>query len=156
MTVASIPSSVFRPPKPVPHEGPIGVLRMIMTLRRNPLEVWSRAHYEQPILIGHSVLGERAVVSEPAAVRRIFLDNAANYRKDALQLRVLGPGLGKACSPSTARNGALSAARSRHCSRRARSSASRRRCIASPPPRPSGWRPGARAASSTSRQKWRA
>jgi cytochrome P450 len=95
MTVASIPSSAFRPPKPVPHDGPIGVLRMIMALRRNPLEIWSKAHYEQPILMGRTILGERAVVNEPAAVRRIFLDNVANYRKDALQLRVLGPGLGK-------------------------------------------------------------
>ena len=37
----------------------------------------------------------RAVVSDPPAVRRVFLDNVANYRKDALQLRVLRPGLGK-------------------------------------------------------------
>src|SRR5258708_822073 len=95
MTLASIPSSAFRPPKPVPHEAPIGAFRMIMTLRRNPLEVWSKAHYEQPILMGRTILGDRAVVSEPAAVRRIFLDNAANYRKDALQLRVLAPGLGQ-------------------------------------------------------------
>jgi cytochrome P450 len=95
MTVASIPSAAFRPPKPTPHDGPIGVLRMILALRRNPLEIWSKAHYEQPILIGRTILGERAVVSEPAAVRRVFLDNVANYRKDALQLRVLGPGLGK-------------------------------------------------------------
>ncbi|HEX3495600.1 MAG TPA: cytochrome P450, partial [Methylocella sp.] len=29
-----------------------------------------------------------------AAVRRVFLDNAANYRKDDLQLRILRPGLG--------------------------------------------------------------
>jgi cytochrome P450 len=95
MTLASIPSSAFRPPKPIPHEAPIGVFRMVMTLRRNPLEVWSKAHYEQPILMGRTILGDRAVVSEPAAVRRVFLDNVANYRKDALQLRVLGPGLGK-------------------------------------------------------------
>jgi cytochrome P450 len=95
MTVASIPSAVFRPPKPVPHDGPIGVLQMILALRRNPLEIWSKAHYELPILMGRTILGDRAVVSEPAAVRRIFLDNVANYRKDALQLRVLGPGLGK-------------------------------------------------------------
>jgi cytochrome P450 len=96
MTVAAFPSAaVFRPPRPIPHDQPIGVLRTILALRRNPLEVWSRAHYEQPILIGRSILGERAVVNEPAAVRRIFLDNAANYRKDALQLRVLAPGLGK-------------------------------------------------------------
>jgi len=95
MTVASIPSAAFRPPKPEPHAGPIGALQMILTLRRNPLEIWSKAHYELPILMGRTILGERAVVSEPAAVRRIFLDNVANYRKDALQLRVLGPGLGK-------------------------------------------------------------
>ncbi|MGO8833495.1 MAG: cytochrome P450 [Roseiarcus sp.] len=95
MTAKSIPSAVFRPPRPTPHEQPIGVLQTILTLRRNPLEIWSRAHYEQPILIGRSILGERAVVNEPAAVRRIFLDNVANYRKDALQLRVLAPGLGK-------------------------------------------------------------
>ena len=34
------------------------------------------------------------MVSDPAAVRRVFLDNVANYRKDAVQLRVLRPGLG--------------------------------------------------------------
>jgi cytochrome P450 len=95
MTLASIAAPVFRPPAPEPHDGPIGMLQMILTLRRNPLEIWSKAHYEKPILMGRTILGERAVVSEPAAVRRIFLDNVANYRKDALQLRVLGPGLGK-------------------------------------------------------------
>ena len=95
MTVASIPSALFRPPRPAPHDGPMSALQLILTLRRNPLEIWSKAHYERPILIGRSILGERAVVSEPAAVRRVFLDNAANYRKDALQLRVLGPGLGR-------------------------------------------------------------
>ena len=67
---------------------------MVYALWRNPLEVWTRAHFELPILIGRTVLGMRAVVSDPQAVRRIFLDNAANYRKDALQLRVLRPGLG--------------------------------------------------------------
>jgi cytochrome P450 len=35
-----------------------------------------------------------AVVSEPAAIRRVLLDNVANYRKDDLQRRVLSPGLG--------------------------------------------------------------
>ncbi len=32
---------------------------------------------------------------DPAAVRHVFLDNAANYRKDELQLRILSPGLGE-------------------------------------------------------------
>ena len=88
------PAVGFQPPKPTPRTSPVGPLRMIAIVRRNPLELWSEAHYREPILIGKSMLGERAVVSDPAAVRRVFLDNAANYRKDELQLRVLRPGLG--------------------------------------------------------------
>jgi cytochrome P450 len=34
------------------------------------------------------------VVSDPALIRYLFVDNAANYRKDDLQRRVLAPGLG--------------------------------------------------------------
>ncbi len=94
MSLASTAPAPFRPPAPKPHEGPIGSLATIRALWRNPLEVWTRAHFEEPILIGRTVLGVRAVVSDPQAVRRVFLDNVANYRKDALQLRVLRPGLG--------------------------------------------------------------
>jgi cytochrome P450 len=94
MSLASTAPAPFRPPAPKPHEGPIGSLATIHALWRNPLEVWTRAHFEEPILIGRTVLGVRAVVSDPQAVRRVFLDNVANYRKDALQLRVLRPGLG--------------------------------------------------------------
>ena len=85
----------FRPPAPTPREKPLGVLGMIAALRRNPIEIWTRRHYEEPVLVGRSILGERAVVSHPEGVRRIFLDNVANYRKDDLQLRVLKPGLGE-------------------------------------------------------------
>jgi len=95
MTLAPATETLFHPPRPTPHDGPIGVFRTILALRRNTIEIWSKAHYEQPILVGHTIMGERAVVSDPAAVRRVFLDNVANYRKDALQLRVLAPGLGR-------------------------------------------------------------
>ena len=36
--------------------------------------------------------GRVAVISDPAAIRRIFVDNAANYIKDELQRRMLTPG----------------------------------------------------------------
>jgi cytochrome P450 len=85
---------VFRPPAPQPREKALGLLGRIATLRRNPIEIWTRAHYERPVMVGKTVFGDRAVVSDPAGVRRIFLDNVANYRKDDLQLRVLRPGLG--------------------------------------------------------------
>ena len=84
----------FVPPYPPRLEKPRGALSMIFTLRRNPLEIWSKADFERPFSIGRSILGLRAAAHDPAAVRRVFLDNAANYRKDDLQLKILNPGLG--------------------------------------------------------------
>src|SRR5208283_5410344 len=87
-------SQLFVPPYPPRSDKPRGALSTILTLRRNPIEIWAQAHFDRPILIGRSILGLRAAAHDPAAVRRIFLDNAANYRKDDLQLRILRPGLG--------------------------------------------------------------
>lgn len=85
-----------RPSAPAPRKIPIGsTFGRIQVMRRNPIEIWADVHFERPILVGKTFMGERAIVSEPAAVRRIFLDNVANYRKDDLQLRLLRPGLGK-------------------------------------------------------------
>ena len=84
----------FRPPAPRPREKPLSLLGRLATLRRNPIEIWTRVHYEVPVMVSKTVLGDRAVVSDPAGVRRIFLDNVTNYRKDDFQLRVLRPGLG--------------------------------------------------------------
>jgi len=67
---------------------------MVYTLWRDPLSVWGRAHFDLPIVMADTILGRRAAISDPAAIRRVLLDNAGNYRKDELQLRVLRPGLG--------------------------------------------------------------
>ncbi|MGH6799957.1 MAG: cytochrome P450 [Methylocella sp.] len=82
-----------RPPAPRPLDAPLGPFSTMRALRRNPIETWTKAHFEWPILIGPTILGTIAVVNDPAAIRRVFVDNAANYRKDALQKRVLGEGL---------------------------------------------------------------
>jgi cytochrome P450 len=82
-----------RPPAPVPLDAPLGPISTMRALHRNPIESWTKAHFDLPILIGPTILGTVAVVSDPAAIRRVFVDNAANYRKDALQKRVLGEGL---------------------------------------------------------------
>jgi cytochrome P450 len=94
MTAAVKASKLFVPPYPPRSDKPRGALSMILTLRRNPLEIWGKADFERPLAIGRSILGLRAAAHDPAAVRRVFLDNAANYRKDELQLRILSPGLG--------------------------------------------------------------
>ena len=81
------------PPAPRPREHQMRPLAFLRTLRRNPIETWTQAHFERPILSGRGLLGIGAVVNHPPAIRRVLLDNVANYRKDALQKRVLSPGL---------------------------------------------------------------
>ncbi|MBR0955329.1 cytochrome P450 [Bradyrhizobium canariense] len=90
MTIAT--ATAFRPPAPQPHEKPLGLFGRIAALRRNPIELWAREHYESRVTVNRS--GTRALVSDPAGIRRIFVDNAANYYKDDLQLRMLRPSPG--------------------------------------------------------------
>ena len=92
MSAAVQTARPFVPPYPPRSEKPRGGLSMILTLRRNPLEIWGQADFERPLSVGRSILGLRAAAHDPAAVKRVFLDNAANYRKDELQLRILSPG----------------------------------------------------------------
>src|SRR5271169_815370 len=42
----------FRPPRPSPQPRPLGPLALLNALRRNPLECWTKAHFEQPIVLG--------------------------------------------------------------------------------------------------------
>ena len=93
--MASVRSeTLFRPPAPVPRRTPPDMFDFLAALRTNPLTTWTEEHFEQPIVAGEGVLGRVTVVSDPAAIRHILVDNAANYRKDDLQRRVLAPGLG--------------------------------------------------------------
>lgn len=52
-------------------------------------------HFEEMVLAGDGALGRLTVVNDPAIIRHILLDNASNYRKDDLQIRILAPGLGR-------------------------------------------------------------
>ena len=88
------PARRVRPPAPVPPDKPLGALQMLAALRRNPIEAWNELHFNLPMLSGKNVLGHVTVAAAPAAIRHILVDNAANYRKDDLQLRILSTGLG--------------------------------------------------------------
>jgi cytochrome P450 len=86
--------SPYRPPAPVPQPKPLGLVRLLPTLRRNPLECLAKVHFEQPIVAGGLPFKHVLLVHEPAAIRRVLLDNAGNYHKDPIQRRVLSSGLG--------------------------------------------------------------
>ncbi len=91
--------SPYRPPAPIPHAKPLGLVGLIATLKRNTLECFAQEHFEKPIVVTglpHKRLPFKRVllVHEPAAIRRVLLDNAGNYQKDPIQRRVLSAGLG--------------------------------------------------------------
>ena len=81
------------PPAPRPQAQPLGPIALLRTLRRNPLECWATEHFEQPIVSGGLPIGHVLLVHEPRSIRQVLLDNAANYRKDRFQRRVLSAGL---------------------------------------------------------------
>ena len=82
-------------PGPTPLEGPLGTFALLRALRTNPVATWTRMHFERPVVSGTGVLGRVTVLSDPALIRHVLVDNAANYPKDDLQQRLLASGLGK-------------------------------------------------------------
>ena len=84
----------FRPPAPTPRRTPPDLFEFLKAVRTNPLTSWTEEHFRSRILAGEGVLGRLTVVNDPPSIRHILVDNAANYRKDDLQRRVLAPGLG--------------------------------------------------------------
>src|ERR1700733_10701215 len=89
----SPPACGYCPPAPKPHAHPLKPLALLGALKRNPLECWAAPHFERPIVAGGLPIGHVLLVHEPGAIRRVLLDNVANYRKDRLQRRVLSAGL---------------------------------------------------------------
>ncbi len=83
----------YIPPAPKPQPDKLGLIALLRTLKRNPLECWATQHFEEPIVSGGLPIGHVLLVHEPESVRRVLLDNAANYLKDRFQRRVLSAGL---------------------------------------------------------------
>jgi cytochrome P450 len=92
--VVPLPHPPYRPPAPAPLPKPLGILRLLAALKRNPLECWTKDHFEKPIVFGGLPFVRAVLVNDPRAIERVLLENAANYRKDSLQRRVLSAGLG--------------------------------------------------------------
>ncbi|GEO99782.1 cytochrome P450 [Methylobacterium haplocladii] len=84
----------FRPVVPKPRTEDLGLFAFLKAARKNPITTWMRAHFEQPVVAADGVMGRITVVSDPALIRYLYVDNAKNYRKDDLQRRILAPGLG--------------------------------------------------------------
>jgi cytochrome P450 len=64
-------------------------LALLKALRRNPLECWTEAHFNEPIVLGGYPFARVAVVNDPSAIRQILVEDHSSYRKSAIERRVL-------------------------------------------------------------------
>ncbi len=85
--------ALFCPPAPVPRKVPLNLFRLLGVLKDNPLEAFTDAHFNELTVRGGLPFMPAIVLSDPEAIRRVLLENAANYRKDDLLQRMLSSGL---------------------------------------------------------------
>ena len=83
----------YCPPAPTPPAARLRLLQLLATVKRNPLECWSDEFFEEPIAKFKLPFANAFLVHDPAAIRHVLVDNAANYRKDPIQRRILSSGL---------------------------------------------------------------
>lgn len=83
--------SPFVPPAPKPRQGIPGILEIIRTVYRNPLEIWGDPSYNEPY-IHTKFLNERTLIAnDPRLIRHVLVDNAKNYRMATIRQLILRP-----------------------------------------------------------------
>jgi cytochrome P450 len=80
---------------PVPRQGPMPFFEFMRILRDNQIATYAQEAYELDIIERKMFGRYRFIVNDPAAVKRVLLDNVANYEKTEITRRILEPGLGK-------------------------------------------------------------
>lgn len=83
----------YCPPAPIPPDRWLGLPRLLLTLARNPLECWAAECFRQPIVRVRIPFCPAFLIHDPAAIKRVLVDNAGNYVKDPIQKRILSAGL---------------------------------------------------------------
>jgi cytochrome P450 len=82
-------------PAPVPRRGRLPLLEFFRTLHDNMIATYSEEAYERDIVERKMFGRRRFLVNDPAAIKHVLIDNAANYQKTEITRRILEPGLGK-------------------------------------------------------------
>jgi cytochrome P450 len=80
---------------PVPPEKQLPFLAFLRAAKENNIAAVPRFAYERPVTLGKIGLGRVLVVCDPTAVKRVLLDNVANYPKAPMERRALGATLGE-------------------------------------------------------------
>src|ERR1700676_1451550 len=95
--MTSLDHSVTAPalPAPAPRRGRMPVFEFFRTLRDNMIATYAEEAYEHDIVERKMFGRRRFLVNDPAAIKHVLLDNAANYQKSEITRRILEPGVGR-------------------------------------------------------------
>jgi cytochrome P450 len=95
MTVAAEADAAPRlamPPRPA---RPLSSLRLIKVALRNSVAACDEELFDELIVERRFLWYRSVIVSDPAGIRRVLLDNADNYRRIPQMAQILGPALGE-------------------------------------------------------------
>jgi cytochrome P450 len=82
-------------PAPVPQQRRLSFFEFVRVLRDSAITSYAQEAYESDIIERKMFWRRMFVVNDPAAIKYVLIDNAANYRKTEITRRILEPGLGK-------------------------------------------------------------
>lgn len=88
------PAERLFPPVPTPPDDELSLLPFLKAMRTNGIECWPKSAYQVPAFRQRILGRTRVTVSDPDAVRRVFVENTENYKRSAASIRVLRPMLG--------------------------------------------------------------
>jgi len=89
-----MPLDRFTPPTVQPPGRPLGVFASLRAVRHNVLNVLPAISFTQPIVSGTTGPARWHMVQGAEGMRRVFLDNVANYPKSEVMIRMLRPAVG--------------------------------------------------------------
>ena len=95
MSVAEVHAAPFLVATAPPPEKMAPLYRRLFERPANEFEAIPLPAYEKPVWEWKSVFGHNFVISDPAGVKRVLLDNVANYPKTEMETKMLGAIVGE-------------------------------------------------------------
>ena len=81
-------------PRPATPDAVLPLWRTILQLRRNAISTWGLPAYELEIMSRPFMGRTSFLVNEPSAIKRVLVDNHANYGRTPAGIRILRPIIG--------------------------------------------------------------
>jgi cytochrome P450 len=95
MTTLDNPLTAPVLPAPIPSQRRLSFFQFVRALRESAIDSFAQEAYERDILERRLFGRSLFVLNDPAAIKHVLIDNAANYQKTEITRRILEPGLGK-------------------------------------------------------------